>query len=77
MISYKPLFHTLIEKELSREQFRLAINAGKTTVSKIFTGKHVSLDVIERICLVLNVPISSVLEILPDDPPAKGKDAEK
>lgn len=68
MISYKPLFHTLIDKGLTREQMRQRVGLGKTTISKISTGKHVSLEVVERICLSLGVPVSAVVEVLPGTP---------
>lgn len=71
LISYKPLFHTLIDKGLTREQMRQRVGLGKTTLSKISTGKHVSLEVVERICLSLGVPVSAVVEVLPDTAPAK------
>ena len=68
MISYKPLFHTLIDKGLTREQMRQRVGLGKTTISKISTGKHVSLEVVERICLSLGVPVSAVVDVLPGTP---------
>ncbi len=75
MISYKPLFHTLIDQGLTREQMRQRVGIGKTTLSKISTGKYVSLEVIEKIALTLGVPISSVVEVVPeDDATVKGKE---
>ena len=66
MISYKPLWHTLIDKGISREQMRQRAGIGKTTLSKLSTGKHVSLDVLEKIALVLGVPLSAVVEVEAD-----------
>ena len=67
LISYKPLFHTLIDKGLTREQMRQRVGLGKTTLSKISTGKLVSLEVIERICASLGVPVSAVSEFVPGE----------
>ena len=66
MISYKPLWHTLIDKGLTREQMRQRVGIGKTTLSKLSTGKHVSLDVLEKIALSLGVPLSAVVEVEAD-----------
>lgn len=66
MISYKPLWHTLIDKGLTREQMRQRVGIGKTTLSKLSTGKHVSLDVLEKIALSLGVPLSAVVEVEED-----------
>ena len=49
-ISYKPLWHTLLERDMRKEDLRLA--AGMTTnmianMSK--EGKHISMDTLARI----------------------------
>ena len=51
-ISYKPLWHTLLERDMRKEDLRLA--AGMTTnmianMSK--EGKHISMDTLEEIIL--------------------------
>ena len=72
MISYKPLFHTLIEKGLTREQLRQRVKAAPSTFSRIYAGKLVQLDLIDRICRALDVPVSNVIESVEDVPPDKG-----
>lgn len=66
MVSYKPLFKTMIDKDVTREQLRKEVKAGKSTFVKLYAGKHVSMELIERICLTLAVPVGAVLEFLPD-----------
>ena len=75
MISYKPLFKTMIDKDITREALREKISAAPGTMTKIYTGKKVALDVLERICLALNVPIQDVIAITPGEAPAKEKAA--
>lgn len=77
MISYKPLFKTMIDKDITREKLRERIAAAPGTMSKLYTGKRVALEVLERICLVLEVPIQDIIEILPDKAPSKKKSATK
>ena len=60
-ISYKPLWHTLLERDMRKEDLRLA--AGMTTnmianMSK--EGKHISMDTLARICETLNCEITDV-----------------
>ena len=60
-ISYKPLWHTLLERDMRKEDLRLA--AGMTTnmianMSK--EGKHISMDTLARICET--VPVRSGLQ---------------
>ena len=59
-ISYKPLWHTLLERDMRKEDLRLA--AGMTTnmianMSK--EGKHISMDTLARICETLNCECSA------------------
>ena len=65
-ISYKPLWHTLLERDMRKEDLRLA--AGMTTnmianMSK--EGKHISMDTLARICETLNCEITDVIELVP------------
>ena len=68
-ISYKPLWHTLLERDMRKEDLRLA--AGMTTnmianMSK--EGKHIRMDTLARICETLNCGITDVIELVPDEP---------
>ena len=72
-ISYKPLWHTLIERNMRKEDLRLA--AGLTTnmianMSK--EGKHISMDTLARICDTLDCGIMDVIELVSDEPSALG-----
>ena len=63
-ISYKPLWHTLLERDMRKEDLRLA--AGMTTnmianMSK--EGKHISMDTLARICETLNCEITDVMSM--------------
>lgn len=77
-ISYKPLWHTLIERNMRKEDLRLA--AGLTTnmianMSK--EGKHISMDTLARICEALDCGIMDVIELVSDESPTIGKDGNK
>ena len=72
-ISYKPLWHTLLERDMRKEDLRLA--AGMTTnmianMSK--EGRHISMDTLARICETLNCEITDVIELVPDEPASTG-----
>lgn len=66
MLSYKPLFHLLVDRGMSREKLRQKIGASMTTMAKFSKGENVSLDVICRICAVLDCKIQDVVEYIPD-----------
>ena len=70
-ISYKPLWHTLVERGMRKEDLRLA--AGLTTnmianMSK--EGKNISMDTLVRICEALDCGILDVIELAGDGPSA-------
>ena len=66
MISYKPLFKTMIDKDVTREQLRMKADIAPGTMSKIYTGRPVAYSILEKICFALGVPIQDVIAVLPD-----------
>ena len=77
-ISYKPLWHTLIERNMRKEDLRLA--AGLTTnmianMSK--EGKHISMDTLARICEAQDCGIMDVIELVSDEPSTVGENNNK
>jgi DNA-binding Xre family transcriptional regulator len=66
MISYKPLWHTLIEKGVKKMQLVKMTGMSSGTLAKMNNDKNVALDVIERICLALDCRIEEVVEIKKD-----------
>lgn len=66
--TYKPLFKTLIDKDMSKEQLRQMIATSSRTITKINKGDYIALEVLDRICTALNVPIEAVIEHIPEPP---------
>lgn len=67
-ISYKPLWHTLIEKNMRKEDLR--IRAGLTTnmiANMGKEGKHISMDTLTKICEALECEITDVIELVHDE----------
>ena len=67
-ISYKPLWHTLIEKNMRKEDLR--ISAGLTTnmiANMGKEGKHISMDTLTKICEALECDITDVIELVHDE----------
>lgn len=63
MISYKPLWHTLIEKDVKKMALVKLTGMSSGTLSKLNNDEPVALTILEKICLALNCPIESVVEI--------------
>ena len=64
MISYKPLFRLLLERDMTKTQLREAIGFSSATLAKMSKCEYISLETIENICKYLNCKIEDVIEIL-------------
>lgn len=65
--SYRPLWHLLIDKGISKNQLRLAIGASTSTFAKMGKGDPVNMEVLERICAFLECSIDQVVEFIPSE----------
>ena len=63
MISYKPLFKLLLERDMTKTQLRIAVGFSSATLAKMSKGDYVSLETIENICKYLNCKIEDVIKI--------------
>ena len=62
-ISYKPLWHMLIEKEIKKLELRDLVGISNSTLAKLGKNEPVSMEIIEKICLKLDCKIEDVVEI--------------
>jgi DNA-binding Xre family transcriptional regulator len=72
-ISYKPLWHTLIERNMRKEDLRLAAGLTTSMIANMGKeGKHISMDTLARICETLDCGIMDVIELAGDEPSTTG-----
>lgn len=64
--SYKPLWHTLIERGMKKQDLRDGLKLSPSTLAKLTNEKFVMLDVIAKICQYLDCKIEEVVEFVPD-----------
>ncbi len=65
-ISYKPLWHLLVEKEMNKEDLKREANITSNIIARMSKNTYVHLDSLEKICLALDCRIENVIEILKD-----------
>ena len=70
-ITYKPLWHTLIERNMQKEDLRLAAGLTTNMIANMGKGKHISMETLTKICETLNCGILDVIELEADDFSAK------
>lgn len=61
--SYNKLWKLLIDRNMTKEQLRVAAKMSPTTISAMGKGEVVSGKTIEKICQVLNVTPGDIMEI--------------
>lgn len=64
--SFNPLWKILIDKNMTRENLRVALRFSPSTMAKMSKGQNVSLDVIEKLCKYLNCQPGDLMEYIPD-----------
>ncbi|WP_417018853.1 helix-turn-helix domain-containing protein [Anaerotignum sp.] len=62
-ISYQPLWNTLKERGMRKEDLRLAAGLTTNMIANMGKGKNISMETLVRICEALNCDIFSVIEL--------------
>ena len=70
-ISYQPLWNTLKERGMRKEDLRLAAGLTTNMIANMGKGKHISMETLLRICNALNCDISDVIELEQDESTAE------
>lgn len=73
-ISYKKLFHLMIEKEISNVELQRRAGFSGNILTRLKRNNYVSLESIETICRVLDCKVDDILEFVPDGVQNGGKD---
>lgn len=66
MISYEPLFVTLLQRGITKTELRKAIGFGTATLAKMSKNQYISLENIDKICQYLQCNIEDVIKVIPD-----------
>lgn len=65
-VSYKKLFHLLIEKEMSNSDLQKQAGFSANIITRLKRNEYVKLQTIESICEVFNCKVDDILEFTPD-----------
>lgn len=63
-ISYNKLWKLLIDKNMKKIELRDLTGMGSVTLAKMGKNEQVSMDVIKRICGVLDCDVGDVMEMI-------------
>ena len=65
-VSYKKLFHLLIEKDMTNAQLMEQAGFSANIITRLKRNEYVSMESLENICRVMNCGVDDILEFLPD-----------
>lgn len=64
-VSYKKLFHLLIEKDMSNAKLQQQAGFSGNIITRLKRNGYVSLESIETLCRVLDCGVDDILEFIP------------
>ena len=76
-VSYKKLFHLMIEKDISNVELQRRARFSGIILTRLKRNSYVSLESIETICKVLDCKVDDILEFVPDGVQDGGNDDGK
>lgn len=62
-ITFKPLWKLLIDRDMTKEDLRLATGLSAATIAKMGKDGNVTTEVLARICTALTVDINDICEV--------------
>ncbi|WP_273039647.1 helix-turn-helix domain-containing protein [Tepidanaerobacter syntrophicus] len=66
-ISYKKLFHILVDRNLSAAKLSRMSGVAQSTISKLRRDEVVQTDVIEKICAALDCQPGDIMDYIPEE----------
>ena len=67
-VTYKKLWKLLIDKDMKKKELASLAGINPTTISKMSRGENVNVDVLGKICSVLDCKLDDIMEFIPDAP---------
>ena len=64
-VSYKKLFKIMIDRNMKRKDLQELTGISYATITKLYNGYNVTMEVIEKICTGMNLKVDDILEFIP------------
>jgi len=66
-VSYNKLFKLLIDKQMKKGELCKKANISTASIGKLAKGQNVMVDILVRICAVLECSMDDIMELIPDN----------
>lgn len=73
-VSYKKLWHLLLDKDMKKKDLRAATGMSTTSLQKLTKNEHVGTAILAEICRVLECNIGDIMDITENEPENKVED---
>lgn len=67
MVSYKPLWHLLIQRDMSKRDLMLLAGIAPNTMTKLRKNEEVSMAVLTKICKAMGTTYGEIVEYVPGE----------
>ena len=64
-VSYKRLWKLLIDRDMKKKDLCTKANISPASITKMGKDGHVTTQILQKICIVLNCDIGDIMEIVP------------
>lgn len=64
-VSYKKLWKLLIDKDMKKKDLQAAAGISWASVTKMSKGESVSMEVLKKVCMVLECNIGDIIDLVP------------
>lgn len=70
---YKKLWKLLIDKNLKRTDLKKLAGISSASLAKLGKDENVSMDILQKICAVLECNIGDIMDLVPKDTKSEAK----
>jgi DNA-binding Xre family transcriptional regulator len=65
-VSYKKLWHMLIELDMKKQDLQHLAKVSPATIAKLSRGDNLNTDSLAKICKALKCDVSDIMEFIPE-----------
>lgn len=66
-ISYKKLWHLMLDKNMNKADLKRATGISTATIAKLDKGQNITTDILVRICKALDCNLDDIMELSRED----------
>ena len=74
-VSYKKLFHLLVDQDMTAVQLQQQAGYSANITTRLKKNAYISLESVEKICRALDCTLDDIVEFMPDDTEENQNDA--